>query len=366
MLIGYLVHDLNDASVERRCEMLERGGAKIVLAGFHRQANVKESVKKRRPIILGQSKDAAMVSRVLSTVRHVVSSPTLKEAFANCDVILVRNLEQLAIGQSIKAGRALIYECLDLHRLLVGSSMPSKILQSIEAKMLGSVDLLLTSSPAYLKHHFDSNLFEGDIYLIENKLLVDNKDMAIPTPPALSDVLRIGWFGMLRCRRSFEVLKNISRRSGGRIEVLIAGKPSEAELPDLPEQANSTPHMTYSGPYHYSDLPALYGQCHFAWAIDWFEAGMNSEWLLPNRLYESIAHGSVPIVKARTQMAKWLKDWDAGFILDEDQSPEESVLALSPSHIHDLQVDLRRVPPSAVMADAEDCKLLVSAMKEAV
>ena len=40
------------------------------------------------------------------------------------------------------------------------------------------------------------------------------------------------------------------------------------------------------------------GDVHFTWAIDFYEAGANSDWLLPNRLYEGGAHGAVPIALA--------------------------------------------------------------------
>ena len=49
MDIGYLVHNLNDPAVQRRCDMLERGGATVKLAGFCRDATLSPPIARRIP-----------------------------------------------------------------------------------------------------------------------------------------------------------------------------------------------------------------------------------------------------------------------------------------------------------------------------
>jgi len=359
MKIGYIVHDLNDPSVERRCVMLERGGAEVVLAGFYRGQFLKASAETRNAYIMGQSKDAAFVNRVFSTFRQTAFNSRLRNLFADCDVLVARNLEQLAIASRLSKSRPLIYECLDLHRLLLESSKAAKLVQSIESKVLTKVDGLLTSSAAFLRHHFDHTTLNAPTHLIENKLLVPSTPNTLPDPMPAGPVLRIGWFGMLRCKKTFEFLKRLAARSNGRIEVMISGKPSSAELPDLPSQAEAAEGVEYTGPYTYKDLSELYGRCHLAWAIDWFEEGLNSEWLLPNRLYESIAHGTVPIVKDNTEMSRWLAARNAGLRISLDVDPELSLLNLDADSLKKLQGDLMSVPVGDVYADNQDCERLV-------
>jgi succinoglycan biosynthesis protein ExoL len=48
------------------------------------------------------------------------------------------------------------------------------------------------------------------------------------------------------------------------------------------------------------------------------EAGFNSDWLLPNRLYEGGYFGVPAIATAGTQTAKWIEARGAGFTVDED------------------------------------------------
>ena len=82
---------------------------------------------------------------------------------------------------------------------------------------------------------------------------------------------------------------------------------------------------SFRGPYdRRHDLPAMYGGVHFTWAIDYYEAGANSDWLLPNRLYEGSLHGAVPIALARVETGRWLAAHRAGVLLAE---PLETALA---------------------------------------
>ena len=66
------------------------------------------------------------------------------------------------------------------------------------------------------------------------------------------------------------------------------------------------------------DLAAIYGEVHFTWAIDFFEEGLNSSWLLPNRLYEGCRFGAVPIaMQAAPRPARFLAERHLGLLLDD-------------------------------------------------
>jgi succinoglycan biosynthesis protein ExoL len=59
---------------------------------------------------------------------------------------------------------------------------------------------------------------------------------------------------------------------------------------------------------------------HFAWAVDYYEAGGNSEWLLPNRLYEGGYYRTAMIASATSQTGNWLARHEAGVLLGEPLS----------------------------------------------
>jgi succinoglycan biosynthesis protein ExoL len=74
------------------------------------------------------------------------------------------------------------------------------------------------------------------------------------------------------------------------VAVEIRGRPSRTEFDDFDAQVANVP-ASASAALHACGPARLYGDVHFAWAIDWFEAGANSAWLLPNRIYEGGRHG---------------------------------------------------------------------------
>ena len=361
MKIAYLVHNLNDPAVERRCIMLERGGAQVKLAGFCRDETLTLPIAARQPMVLGVSRDAAFAARALSTLQSAIFNSAIRTFFAECHIIMARNLEQLAIASAIADDRPLVFECLDIHRSLVGKSLPAKLVQAVEGSLLPRVDLLITSSPAFVDNHFAQSRLDSPIMLLENKLLVDDADQfAIESQPPTEGAIRIGWFGMLRCAKTLEVLTAIAKNAPGKIEVLIAGKPSPAVFPDFESAVRDLSGITFVGPYRYGDLPRLYGRCHFAWTIDWFEEGENSSWLLPNRIYEAVAYGCVPIALSHIEVGRWLAKRRAGLLVEDYKDVLPTLMGMGPDKLAAYQRAIADIAVREVLADDADCVSLVN------
>lgn len=362
MRLGYLVHNLNDAAVERRCRMFHAGGAHVSLAGFCRDESMNAAAVARNAMMLDRSQDAALAKRTLMTTKHALSTQSLRRHFDGCDALVARNLEQMVIAARIADSRPLIYECLDIHRALLGNSIPAQMIQRVEAALLRRTDMLITSSPAFIENHFNKRETKGETILVENKLLLDPIGAKIPKrvtarsePP-----ITIGWFGMLRCKRTLAFLKSLVQRAEGRINVLIAGKPSPAELPNLEAEVSQTEHMSFSGPYAYSDLANLYGVCDFAWSIDWFEEGLNSKWLLPNRLYEAIAHGVIPIALEKVEVGQWLKRKQAGLVVKDADDAGRLLCEMAPETLNQMRHEIAQIESEAVICSQSECEKLVS------
>jgi succinoglycan biosynthesis protein ExoL len=128
---------------------------------------------------------------------------------------------------------------------------------------------------------------------------------------------------VLRCRRSLELLAGLARELPGHVSIELRGRPSRAAIPDFDALVAATPGMHFLGPYdRQRDLAEIYHDVHFAWAIDFYEAGANSQWLLPNRLYEGGLHGAVPIALASVETGRWLARRNAGVLLREPLAQE--------------------------------------------
>jgi len=370
--ILYVVHDLHDAAVERRVRMLREARADVIIAGFRRR-DTRPSQLLGFPVVdLGRTADARMLQRVGAVLGHCLRPAQLKALAADADVVIGRNLECLALAARIRTAAPdarLVYECLDIHRLLIETSLPARLIQKVQAALLRQTDLILTSSPAFVREYFAQRFPDlPPVHLIENKVLMlgteghgSPPELGQPAPAAPPWV--IGWFGMLRCRRSFDILAELVKRSEGRVQVRIAGRPSPAVFDDFDALLRANPGFTFTGPYTADDLPSLYKACHFAWAIDFYEEGLNSDWLLPNRLYEAIANGSVPIGIAGVEIGRWLAERQVGLsVSDAEGGVLEALKTMSPQEYERLQAQVTALARNTVIADRSDCEALALAL----
>ena len=71
------------------------------------------------------------------------------------------------------------------------------------------------------------------------------------------------------------------------------------------------------------------------------DAGANSDWLLPNRLYESCGHGCIPLALAGTETARYLERRTLGLLLK----------SLDPDSLGDLLTGLDDTTRAALRAE---------------
>lgn len=360
--IGYLAHDLADPAIARRVTMFRTGGAEVILAGLLRgtlPAGLTDAM------VLGQSVDARLADRALTVLAVLATGlPALAKRMQGVSAIVARNLEMLVIGQALQRRLTpkprLVYECLDIHRLLTSASSAGRALRGVERYLGKSVDLVVTSSPAFITNHLSRGAFADRILLVENKVLNPAPHPLRLMPPPF----RIGWYGALRCKRSFKMLADLSDHLGGKVKISLRGRPSPAIFPDIGQILTPHPHMSFGGPYTAADLPALYGDVHFAWCIDFYEDGANSEWLLPNRLYESAAYGAVPIALRSVETGRFLQRKGLGVTLGE--ADPAALVALFSEMTSAQYAALHRAvidsDPALWRAGLDDCRALVAAI----
>jgi len=382
----YLVHDLSDPAVRRRVVMLQAGGAVVSLAGFRRSHDAVTDVAGIVPIDLGRTSDGRFAQRLAAVAQAVWALKAALKDVAKPDVIIGRNLEMLALAnraRTIFAGRGLasdrrelkggaddvpiVYECLDVHRLLLRQDLAGKAIRSAERALGRNASLLITSSPAFVRQYFEPFGQMGmPVELVENKVLElgQDRDREIrPAPvPAAGEPWKIGWFGALRCRRSLELLSEFSRRMEGRVEIVLRGRPAYTEFEDFDGFVAAEPFMQFHGAYRNpEDLPRIYGEVHFSWAIDFFEEGQNSNWLLPNRLYEGCRYHSVPIAMEGTETAHFLKALDIGFSLARPDAGELAALfdQLDAERYERARAGVAAQERSMWVCNEDDCRALV-------
>ena len=362
-----LAHDLSDTTIHKRITMLQAGGAVVTVAGFRRGAAQIDRISGLPVTDFGQTHNGSFGQRIRAVLRLVIGLRRHRALFQNVDLILARNLEMLALavrGRSLCRPRpVIVYEALDIHRLLLGHGPVSGTLRWLEGWLGRRAKALLTSSPAFVDQYFNRrSALRLPARLIENKLLsLDTALPAVPPPPGPPPFV-IGWFGIIRCRRSLALLTDLVRRLPGKVEVVIRGKPALDQFDDFHAAVTGVPGLRFLGPYRPEDLAALYGAVHFSWAIDLFEAGLNSDWLLPNRLYEGGLYGAVPLAQAGVATGEYLAQRGFGVTLAEPLADRLTAFfdQLTVAQYQALHTAMAQAPRESWVYRLSDCVELVS------
>jgi succinoglycan biosynthesis protein ExoL len=319
--VAFFGHDSTEPAIRKRVRGFRADGMEVL--GFMMRRG--PSAPEWPNIDLGLTHDARYLRRLLAVLAGAMRAGRHGALLRGCDAIYARNLDMLAVSflsRALSGSRApVIYECLDVHRLLTRDDMVGRTLRAIEGWLLKRCAALVVSSPAFLTEHFAPRYgYEKEVHLVENRLA---QSQALPPRPqgkkdAAEGRLTVGWVGVLRCARTLDLLVGAARALGPRVAFRLHGKPALTEIPDFFTRISGIDNIAYRGPYRApEDLASVYDGLDIVWAGDFMEAGFNSVWLLPNRLYEGGYFATPAFAPQGTQTAAWLTAHKAGFAVDE-------------------------------------------------
>jgi succinoglycan biosynthesis protein ExoL len=319
--IAFFGHDVTDAAVRRRVQSFVDDGLEVTGFMMRRKDG---DVPGWKNFDLGETRDGAFIHRIRSIFSGARIAASHGDELAKADAFYARNLDMLATAflarRKAKLNTPVIYESLDIHRLLTRNDLVGTLMRRLEGWLLGMTSGLVVSSPGFLKHHFCRH-YPGRFraFLVENRLAAGAAyGPRPPAEPFAGQKLRLGWVGILRCQRSFDLLAALAAAFPDTVEVHLHGLPARREIPVFEPRIDAIANMTYHGRYRSpEDLAAIYAGLDVVWAGDFMEAGMNSVWLLPNRIYEGGYFGTPPIAPSGTETAAWIDANACGFILPE-------------------------------------------------
>ncbi len=368
--ILYLVHDLDDAAVWRRVEMMSAAGAEIDVAGFRRGSGPLP----RPATVLGMTRNGRMADRARAVLQQRLKMHPALTRLPRPDAIVARNLEMLALAAPLRrrmseggAHIPLTYEVLDIHRMMVGPGASARTLRWVERRLCRDLDLLIVSSPAFVENHFARHgQTSAPVALVENKVRTADhltlRAHAAAQDTVTSGPVRIGWFGILRCAVSLDCLDQLTRAHPDRYRVFLRGRPALDVLPDFHSIVDTNPNLDFGGPYVYpDDLLDVYGAVDLAWLVDRYDAGANSDWLLPNRLYESGLVGVPPIGLAGTEVERRLRDLAIGLVVDSADAAATHRLLAEVTHdgIDALRTRQNALPLETWATTDAECREMV-------
>ncbi len=369
--IAFFAHDSRESVVIKRAKAFDAAGASVIGFMFHRARDKEQPVPVWENIELGATIDRNYLARLPKLSRALWTVMRHRRALAECDVIYARNFDMMALATMAKwlsRSRAqLVYEVLDVQRAFVGAGFLKAAFRWCERRLLAACDMLVVSSSMFMTRYFEPRQgYGGPWFLLENKVAA-SQVAAIPktaTPaPANGPPWIIGWFGTLRCMRSLDILSRLAATHPDTVAVLIRGTLSEEDISSDAMRAATADrsNFRYLGPYQSPrDLAEIYGEIHFTWAIDFLDAGSNSDWLLPNRLYEGGLFHSIAIAREGTATGDKVARDGLGVTLREpiDESLASWLLEMDQEQYAALADAAHRTPRSLFVDESDTAELL--------
>jgi len=345
--------------------MLEAAGFKFVGFALDRRVTIAEKPAVEDGYILGRAKDGNLLGRIASIASALLVVWRNRHVIKEADVLIARNLDLLLVAWVTKlllrSTVATYYECLDIHPALTRPGWPAKLLRQIERFVLGKLDGVIISSPAFHDRYFAPiQLYEGRSFVLENKIF-DAGSGKHNEALLEREVVRIGYVGILRCRISLLLLLRCVA-STPNSELHLYGVPDPNFIPDFDTLIGGVDRVRYFGRYKSSDLRSIYSRLDLIWVSDFSTEGFNATWLLPNRLYEGGFYGCIPIAVDGSETARWLRSKGLGLVLNE-RSPaalEECITTMTFDKIFSLREALQAGPLSFFVHQPEE----LSALKE--
>lgn len=331
----------------KRIAMLQNEGFEVSAVAFERGFQ-----KGREPScaveVLGHIDHGRYLARL---VKMVLAAPALRAAIARNDVIYASGpdmaLMSLLAGLGLR--RPMVLEIGDIREIQVRRGMIGRMVRWIDAQVAGACSLLVSTASGFIDGYYRQKLgTRTPALIIENKL---EPTTAIELPRSDDDApttshLRIGYFGVLRCQWSWEVLTTLAAAHTS-IEIVAAGIALSPK--DIAEQALTAPNIRYLGAYRSpQDLESLYSQVDIVWACYPSPGGTDAwRWAQKicrsNRFYECCAYRTPIISLQGSGDGDVVSVLDIGLVIPS-KATEETVETIA--QINDQ--DLRRWKANAV------------------
>lgn len=371
--IAFFGHDSAESTVVKRVTAFQANGSHVVGFMFRRLRGTPARPPAWDNVHLGVTADRNYLRRLPQLLAALVGVLKRRVVLRRCQIFYARNIDMLFIAVVAKrltgSPATVAYEVLDVQRVFLGAGLINKAFRWAERILLRSCDMLVVSAPDYMSHYFvPSQRFAGPWHLLENKVSAPQLPAHISRPRAVpaGPPWVIGWFGTLRCARSLNILCHIADVLGDRVMIHLRGMPSEEDLPMRAiEQASSTrTNFVYGGPYASpQDLPTIYGKVHFTWCVDYLDPGTNSDWLLPNRIYEGGLFGSLALACEHTATSRMVAREGLGWVFAEplERTVAEFLKTLD-ANTYDRARKVLEAKPRSLFVDETDTRDLLKAL----
>lgn len=364
MKIVFLLPVVSQSRFHKRFEALEKLGIQSKILSFERDHFPGKFIKGGYES-LGVIQHRHYHKRFLPFIKALLK---VRAAAKSADVVYAFGLDMLLLGWIANRGlnRRLkfVYEVGDIRSILLGKRKISRCLRWLERFLLRRTQLLVVTSRAFVTEYFIKIQKQVHLryFIMENKV---DTNMVPKSPIAISRVpdgaLCIGYFGIRRCKRSWEILKQVLQKGNGRVRVYVRGVSTGVK--GMEKEFRQTPYVDYGGPYVVpDDLKNMYGQVDIVWIVAESHRGKigNLTWARANRFYESCYFGRPMIAQVDTEDGRVVEANGLGVCVDLENTEEvvNRILNLTEKELAQWQNNITQFPESNYIYTKEHNRLL--------
>lgn len=369
----FFAPDISDVSTVKRAEAFLAHGYQLLVFGFRRNNYNREFEPSWSYTPLGRTQDRQYGHRIAALLGAIPRVIAKHRALRKAAFFYARNIDQLLLALLARLiGRRparVIYEVLDVQPAFVGTGWRSRLLRRVERLALRHVDLLVVSSPGFLRHYFlPLQNYHKPWFLLENKLPAN---FATITGAARDNGSRragyqgyrwvVGYCGLIRGQETLDLILRLAERLQGLVLFKFHGVFTTVDRQTFAEAAARLSNVVYEGDYvNPRDLERIYSGLDFAWAIDLENRAHNSRWLLPCRFYEAGYFGVPCLTAGGFEVGRMVSDRRIGWNFSEPYEEEliEFFLTLTDTEYDATRSRLLSLPESDFVAGADTSELI--------
>jgi succinoglycan biosynthesis protein ExoL len=226
-----------------------------------------------------------------------------------------------------------VLEVGDIRPIMIERGFRGRLLRALERILLRRLSVLVVTSPRFRDDYFvaQQRALNANVLVVENKVEASFlvRDVSVrPRIRAAGRPIVIGYYGVIRCRRSWTLLERLSTAAPERFQIIVWG---HLALDEAVSTHRLPAAMTYRGEYRNpDDVPVIYDECDIVWDA-YAHAVTHSQWARTNRFYEACYFARPLIGQVGTPDGDEIEQRGIGFCVDlgAPDSALEQIMAMS-------------------------------------
>ena len=352
----------------KRIEIIKRSVGDVEAFAFERKGSYPGKKTEFELKILSSISHGSYINRLICILKSINQ---IRIAIKKTEIIYTFGLDMLFLGWistvlAFNKKVKLVYEVGDIREVLIGDSIINKIFRLFERLLLKNVSLLVVTSKAFYTEYFlKIQKVKNLKYIeIENKLdpsLISRQNHDSQLKENI-ELTKIGYFGALRCERTWEILKLLSEKGNGKIKIYIRGIPRFSN-PNKIKEIDEFPNIEYGGVYTVpDDLNEIYNSVDVVWACYPYQGRDIGNWMWAKtiRFYESCYFKKPVFVQAGTEDCKVVNQYDIGECLDLENIDKtvDYILNISDANILNWKNNIEKLPQQVYLYSDEHQNLI--------